>query len=676
MKSSRKSHTALSSQTKAPKAKRKRKAKVLTQSEKEDRDFRRWYRTNEAYVSGVLFSLLADFHAKIPFVYGCTDYAKDRAVLKSRLLNEGVSFAAKTLPTLSDGLLDHLEGRMPQYSGWKLDRRRKYPAFLRRLFAVAYDVKHKYHVDCVEFIYQFGVAFKKIKGPYRQSMLDQQEVEFCSTDMSLPDLPPEDSVDGQILWNARMVINAVTRNLDPDNDPYFSPNPGPGATNTPRGKHERYTPHVMYGQLDKVFPYEDWFYPNHQCVSVADALQGGFSHFLQMGRDMLANPSRVPTSRLKFVPKTFSKARSICIEENEMQYLQQGIKNGLVHRIETHPLTRGYVNFAEQTVNQKLALSASQDRNYATLDMKEASDRISRSLVSYLFQDNERLLECLMACSTTIINKQITFNGEKIVLPLINGVKKYAPMGSALCFPVMSLIHFAVMRGIMRYYETVLQLSKYSEPVYVYGDDLVVPHHTVGLLYRHMPKYGMKFNEAKSYHNGYFRESCGVHAYKGKDITPVYIKYSQSSRHVESILSGLAVEEQLYRKGLFHAADFVKTRIEEITGSLPYVSGDSCVLGFRRSLNAADISLQFWRHGGKFKHDAKYEKPPFTGGYDHQQMVGRFRVVVPLQEKEPPYPEVGGYLRRLTSHAYQHTSVKGQLLKHKIAWKWVAASDL
>lgn len=667
MKSSRNSHTAI------PSAKRRKK---LSPAQKEAREFRRWYRNNEHYVSDVLFSLLADFHAKIPFVYGCTDYAKDCETLKSRLQNEGVSFAAKTLPTLSDGLFDYLEGRMPQYPGWKLTRGRNYPAFLRRLFAVAYDVKHKHHVDCVKMIYQFGVAFKKIRGPYRQTVLNQQEVDFCSTDSSLPDLPPEDSVDGVIMWNARMVVNAVTRSLDPDNDPHFSPNPGPGATNTPREKNMRYTPHIMYGQLDKVFPYQDWFYPNQPCVSVADAGQGGFGHFLQMVRDSVRYPNRVPTSRLKFVPKTFAKARSICIEENEMQFLQQAMKNGLVHRIETHPLTKGYVNFARQSVNQKLALDASRTRGYATLDMKEASDRISRKLVGYLFQDNSRLCQCLMACSTTIIAKQIEVCGEKANVPLIDAVKKFAPMGSALCFPVMSLVHFAIIRGILLYYGNLLDSSYSSLPVYVYGDDLVVPERAVGLLYKHMPKFGMKFNETKSYHNGYFRESCGIHAYKGVDVTPAYHKYAISSNHVESILSGLAVESQLFYNGYYKTADCVKSRIEQHTGPLPFVSDGSFVLGFRRKLTTDEKIIQFRKFGLKFKRDAWFAPPPFTDGWDHQQTVGRFRVITPVVEKLPPFPEVGGYMRRLIAHAYQHTHVDGQLVRHKFTYKWAAVSDL
>jgi hypothetical protein len=87
-----------------------------------------------------------------------------------------------------------------------------------------------------------------------------------------------------------------------------------------------------------------------------------------------------------FVPKTASKPRVIAIEPVAMQYMQQAIADWIRPLIESKGrFTAGHVNFRDQTVNSNFARSSSIDGKYATLDMSDASDRVTCKQVSMTF---------------------------------------------------------------------------------------------------------------------------------------------------------------------------------------------------------------------------------------------------------------------------------------------------
>jgi hypothetical protein len=142
--------------------------------------------------------------------------------------------------------------------------------------------------------------------------------------------------------------------------------------------------------------------------------------------------------------------------------------------MENHVETRGHINFRDQSINGELALRSSKDKFYATIDMKAASDRVSRDLVSYLVQDNRELHDAIMALSVEVIELP-----DEIGFVEQFPCAKYAPMGSALCFPIMSLVHYSLCRAIIRQSQASLSDSK---DVYVYGDDIIVPSHCAQAL--------------------------------------------------------------------------------------------------------------------------------------------------------------------------------------------------
>lgn len=619
-------------------------------------------------------------------LFGKADFVADRKTIIRRFRHEGLSFATKTLPALFDSVLTYLETGVSVYLGYTLAQDAKYPAFLRQLIAPIYDDPNSEHtVICMSQLYQVCVAFKKLEGPYKQGVLDKQLVDFVETDIELRYLEFDAEPNRAILRHARRTIGRVLKGLDPF-DPaqaeWFLPQPGPGATNTPTKAHVRFRPHVKYTTLDTWFPYDEWFtiprkYTLCSNYGVLTTTQK-WAHFLQYMQDRIGGNlyhkgllgQYEPTSRLKFVPKTYSKARGICIEQLETQYLQQGIKNALYHRIMSHPETKGKVNFTDQNVNGELALYGSSTGSLATIDMSSASDRISRKLVSYLFADNPNILDGLLALSTNTIELP---DGIGFITDFPSA--KYAPMGSALCFPVMALVHYALVKAII-----VFSSRPHDEAscVYVYGDDIIIPTGCAQAIYDWLPRFGMKLNVEKSFTQSRFRESCGLHAYNGHVITPLRFKsvIKKSKPRFNELISALRLESKFFYKNYLETARLIRSQVLGVPGfrymkNVPVVSPQSSILGWIRE----DKDAPEFRHIKCTK--SRWAKGTDHRGtpYDYQCRLFRVLCLVPKQEKLPPLSEVEGYLRKLVTRVKEKPRhVDGSCDDFRIRHKWLPES--
>ena len=593
-----------------------------------------------------LTALLDDFFNTIP-QYALADYAKDLDVLRHRYENEGASFATITIQSLSKGLLMYLETGKATYTGFKLQANAEYPRFLRGLFRLVYGECCADKDLAIRAIYQFGSIFKKLRGPYSNAVLAKQLQDFVNTDQQLPSDFSAEYLK-PIVDHARSTITSIFKRFDPLCARNL-PRPGPGATNTPVEKQLRYRPHVMYKQLNDVFDYQEWFY-SHPWDVVEQS---------KVYLKMVASTVERPTSRFKFVDKQVGKARGICIEENEMQWLQQGLKAALYDWIETHPLTKGKINFASQEVNANLAMSSSITRTLATIDMSEASDRVSRSLVNELFSGVPELRDMLIALSTRVITLPRKINGTRSL-----EAKKYAPMGSGLCFPVMSVVHFALVRAIISL--SMQNSMENRDSVYVYGDDILLPTSCTESVYDWLPVFGMKLNVEKSYYRGHFRESCGIHAYKGNNITPVYFKYiPHQHAKVPALLSAIENEQFCREAGWHSIAALIRRNVTLMTGKLPTVYQDSPALGWKSKdlLNTDPLS------GGPVKS---------RWNWDTHEWEYRMRLVVPQQADNPPLVENEAYLRRLVTNtrAFSSRHSRDGCERLNIVHGWISSSGL
>jgi len=149
--------------------------------------------------------------------------------------------------------------------------------------------------------------------------------------------------------------------------------------------------------------------------------------------------------------------------------------------------------------------------------MKEASDRVSCALVKFLFPDYwVRSLFATRSLATRL--------PDGTIVPLL----KFAPMGSACCFPVEAICFWSISIAAMEIecgtLNHLFSLSPHRQPhvnVAVFGDDLIVPTRCYESVVEWLEKVGLKVNLHKSFTRGPFRESCGLDALSGIPVTPV-----------------------------------------------------------------------------------------------------------------------------------------------------------
>lgn len=594
-------------------------------------------------LENLILGLLAD--ASVHCVkYHVTDYIHDCMTVKSRMKSEGIGFATMTLPKLATGLFNYLETGSATYTGFKLQPGEEYPRFLKGMFYVVYHSSNAQWVtDAIKCIYQISVCCKKVAGPFERKKVAKQYRDFVEVDGGLSTIfDGLDDEDFETLQLCRHYIRNTFRGVDYDSA-RLRPRPGPGATRTKTPNNMRYVPHVMYESHQQCFPYDEWFY-SHPWDVVDEARS-----FLEL----IKNKKRMPLARVKYVPKIYGKGRGICVEENESQYLQQALSACLRACIAATWL-KGHILFTDQSVNANLALKASVDCEDATIDMSEASDRIPRDLVSWGFQDNEWLHNALMSLSTRFADSPSEVDVYGCML------NKYAAMGSGLCFPVMGIMHYFLIKAIvMRAHHIDI-----GDQLYVYGDDIVLPSKYAQCVFDRLPKYGMKLNRTKSFVESHFRESCGVHAYLGRDITPVFLRKTYNTGTPDALASHFATENLLFSKGYFHSAKCLRDRVEKTGLTLPFVPTWSPVVGWKRPARLIDdLDLSKTGYIAKSRWDV-----------DHQCYEYRVRILKGIKEPNTNCSENQGLLRWYNQNTEDSVVFQGQPKKFKFAWAWKLAS--
>lgn len=331
------------------------------------------------------------------------------------------------------------------------------------------------------------------------------------------------------LDRAEALISDLLRGTNPRD---IKPRYGTGATacqSTPQG---RWQGARFIAKLDAVYPYSEWF------VSGIN----GLDEILSYSRlNVCEEPE--PGARGILVPKDSRGPRFISAEPREFMYVQQGLMAQLYRAIEQYPNVQRQVSCTDQTRNQRLALLGSQTGDLASLDLKEASDRVSWWLVTRLFPND--WVECFDACRSEYT---VLPNGEEVPL------WKFAPMGSAVCFPVEAIVFWALCNAAKpsyteRFRKALFRRGRYADKdsalratawgvddVSVFGDDIIVPTSQVGTVVQLLNAVGLKVNEHKSFYKGPFRESCGTDYFAGYLVTPLRVKSSLAGDELETLL--------------------------------------------------------------------------------------------------------------------------------------------
>jgi hypothetical protein len=168
---------------------------------------------------------------------------------------------------------------------------------------------------------------------------------------------------------------------------------------------------------------------------------------------------------------------------------------------------------------------------------------------------------------------------------LVGPLKKFASMGSALCFPIESMYFYTIcVAALLKVQNLPLSHANVflvSRDVHVYGDDLIVPSTFANAVLDYLQKYNCKVNDSKTFIEGNFRESCGVDAYAGDLVTPTYLRKQRpkNKRQVSELISWTATANLFYKKGYWRTASLLYLSVEDIIGHLPYVSPECSALG-------------------------------------------------------------------------------------------------
>jgi hypothetical protein len=486
--------------------------------------------------------------------------ARDLHEITERYGHEGETFLTVAMPRLDDILIEGLrDGRLPKFLGWATHGGVRYPAFLagiwRRIFHENGELRATPDVHAIRWLRQISRVNKKIFEVCSQDRVDSAVSRWIDLDRSLPSKQEiASAVDPYVPFVAQILFGATI---------------GSAMTSPLKGKHG---PGVV---SEKFGPNSRW---DFTLISEQAAMLAGEDFFRPTWSSLADTPplSGMVPSRLVAVPKTAEKPRLICIEPSYNQFLQQALMANLKQEFEDRRLVCG---FTYQDFNREGAREGSITGRLATIDLSDASDRVSMALVEHIFGFNHSFVRFLRLSRTPFVQ----LPDGNLMLP-----RKFASMGSALTFPVEAMVFTVlVVTSICRELNdfrpsTIRSWGKRGRGLSVYGDDIVIPveysHQAIGQL----EASGLKVNESKSFLHGKFRESCGLDAFDGYEVSPVYLRQREplDRNHVTELISWVSFRNQMFnshlRDDLYRTLKFLDSFLND--RGVTYVpSGTICV---------------------------------------------------------------------------------------------------
>ena len=347
---------------------------------------------------------------------------------------------------------------------------------------------------------------------------------------------------------------------------------GPGATaEFKRGEGYKYLFPNWSRRLQDVFPGEEYAVANSSILGGGLATTNdlfGDARVVEGGGEIAdLYPEMEEASRLIAVPKTQKAPRLIAAEPTCNQWTQQNVKNYLTRQVRLSFLGNS-IDFKRQDLSQRAAHLGSVDGRSATVDLSAASDRVSCYLVERVFRANVSLLEAFAGSRTRFIRQSIDRKS-----PQLHKLRKFSSMGSALTFPVQSILFYSLVVGVgyalsrtRRQQRTMgravrptqRSVARIGRLVRVYGDDLIFPVEWVPRVVELFEHLHLKVNQDKTFAEGNFRESCGLDAWNGYDVTPAYFLEFPNETAFGSIATTVAMANNLYMKGLWRTSAWVE----------------------------------------------------------------------------------------------------------------------
>jgi len=548
----------------------------------------------------------------------CTSATRDIKTVVSRVEHEGYSFLAITLADYGKAVekwLDHGHVVPSDVSSFKKERLTGFPVFLRGFLGRVFNPSTGALLDepDVEAIYalrQLTLMFSKIAysqdDPYgksagvvtprreRRAMSDYIQ---CEQDVRRSD----DLLDPSYMEDFRRMSSMLFGNLfaKVDRDIYWArlkPKHGPGAVADRISSNAKWNLRTWTSRLQEVFPAEEFLIPNlHFKADLCSEV-----HVLEPGSEI---PVRVIT-----VPKTLKSPRIIAIEPAAMQYAQQAILRSILDAFSEDSFLSRVIGFDDQEPNRRMASQGSLSGDLATLDLSEASDRVSYQHVRAMLEDFPHLQRAVDASRS----RKADVPGHGVIR-----LAKYASMGSALCFPFEAMVFLTlIFLGIERELSAPLSrrrlIKLFSEQVRVFGDDLIVPRDYVLSVVNELHAFGYVVNVSKSRWTGRFRESCGREYFEGQDVGIVKVRQALPTQRQDAsgVISAVSLRNQFYWAGLWKSAAWMDDFVGKLLKHFPNVAPSSPLLGRESALGYQFQRLHPEYHSPLTKGYFVVAKPP------------------------------------------------------------------
>jgi hypothetical protein len=502
----------------------------------------------------------------------CTSAKRDIQTVTLRTEHEGRSFLTITLPTFCKDFERSLdEGMVDPDMFLSFRKHAGLPRFLGGFLDQVFDrctgrLLDEPSIDCIYAIRQLTLVFSKmflLSSESRQKKAMQGFID-CEHDVKQISLGLEQQVLSEFKRVSVTLFREVFKTVDwKIYDLDLKGKHGPGATVDKLSGNEKFNCSTWTARLEAVLPFADLLLVNRSFRDIGDAI------------DVVEPEAETPV-KVVSVPKTQKTPRIIAIEPTCMQFAQQAVSKVMIEALQNDFVLSRLIGFDDQDPNRDLAREGSRYGNLATLDLSEASDRVSLKLVETLVEDHPCLHRAVLACRSERAN--VPGHG---IIPL----SKYASMGTALTFPIeamvfMTLACLGIEKELNRPF-TRRDAKRLIGNARVFGDDIIVPKNYVRSVVTTLELFGLKVNVHKSFWTGKFRESCGKEFYDGHDVSVVKLRRELPTRrrHATEVIGLVSFRNQLYQRGLWKTCQSLDERIRAIIKHYPVVLPTSPVIG-------------------------------------------------------------------------------------------------
>lgn len=346
------------------------------------------------------------------------------------------------------------------------------------------------------------------------------------------------------------IVSAQLGRFDPSE---WKSRHGPGVVSDLKQGMNKYSFPFWPDKLERVFPFADMAF--HSYSEWADYVhhQSEADAFLQRHE---------PPSRLAAVPKVLSKPRLIASEPTSHQWCQQLVADFLMSSVGKTSIG-SCISFRDQSANGDLALKASSSGSHATIDLSDASDRISCWVIERILRRNSSLLDAVQSVRTRWIRNEIDRKSPKLYK-----LRKFTTMGSTVTFPMQTILFSCiavgatlVKRGLA---PTIRNIRRTALEVQVFGDDIIVPLDSADETLAALAYLGLKVNPSKTFLTGKFRESCGVDAYDGHIVSKISVLAMPVVSKPESISSTVDTHNNFYIRGYYEVAEYLRRTVTSL----------------------------------------------------------------------------------------------------------------